>query len=318
MARELDFERPVRELERQIEGLRALGRADPALDAQVEALRARAQQLEAEIFQQLSRWQRVQLARFVERPTTLDYVELAFEDFVELHGDRGFADDPAIVGGPARLGGRRVMLVGHQKGRTTQDNLHRNFGMPRPEGYRKSLRLMRMAERFSLPVVALVDTPGAYPGIEAEARGQAQAIAEALEGMAALEVPVVCAVIGEGGSGGALGIGVANRLVMLEHAVYSVISPEGCASILFKDAARAPEAAEALRLTAQDLLTLGVADEVVAEPRGGAHRDPPAAARALAAALEGQLAEVCAMSPAERIEDRYQRFRRLGEVRGTA
>ncbi|MCA9555203.1 MAG: acetyl-CoA carboxylase carboxyltransferase subunit alpha [Myxococcales bacterium] len=316
MARELEFERPIRDLEQRIDALTEPGATDPALQSQVDALRGRAQALEREIFERLTRWQRVQLARHPERPYTLDYLEQAFEGFMELHGDRGFADDPAIVAGPARLGPHRVMVVGHQKGRTTQANLQRNFGMPRPEGYRKALRLMRVAERFGLPVVSLIDTPGAYPGLDAEERGQAQAIAEALEGMAALRVPVISVVTGEGGSGGALAIGVANRVLMLEHAVYSVISPEGCASILFKDAARAPEAADALRLTAPDLLALGVVDAVIPEPAGGAHRDPAAAAEALRAALLEQLAALVELSPDALVEDRHQRFRRLGVVLG--
>ncbi len=314
MARELDFERPVRDLERQIEGLCALGRQDPAIEAQIVRLRAKAAGLEREIFNQLTRWQRVQIARFVDRPTTLDYVGSIFEGFVELHGDRCFGDDPAIVGGFARLGTHRVLVVGHQKGRTLQDNLHRNFGMPRPEGYRKSMRLMRLAERFSVPVVTLIDTPGAYPGLEAEERGQAQAIAEALEGMAGLKVPVVSVVIGEGGSGGALAIGVANRVLMFENAVYSVISPEGCAAILFKDAARAGEAAQALRLTAADLKSLKVADEVIEEPVGGAHRDPEASASSLKAAVLRHLESLVSMSPEALVQDRYQRFRQLGQM----
>lgn len=316
MARELEFERPIRDLEQRIDALTEPGATDPALQSQVDALRGRAQALKREIFERLTRWQRVQLARHPERPYTLDYLELAFEGFMELHGDRGFADDPAIVAGPARLGPHRVMVVGHQKGRTTQANLQRNFGMPRPEGYRKALRLMRVAERFGLPVVSLIDTPGAYPGLDAEERGQAQAIAEALEGMAALRVPVISVVTGEGGSGGALAIGVANRVLMLEHAVYSVISPEGCASILFKDAARAPEAADALRLTAPDLLALAVVDAVIPEPAGGAHRDPAAAAAALREALLEQLGALGGLSPDALVEDRHQRFRRLGVVLG--
>jgi acetyl-CoA carboxylase carboxyl transferase subunit alpha len=312
VARELEFERPIRELEQRIEALTGTGAADPGVLAQVEALRGRAQALEREIFGRLTRWQRVQVARHPQRPYALDYLEHAFEGFVELHGDRCFGDDAAIVAGPARLGAHRVMVVGHQKGRSTQANLQRNFGMPRPEGYRKALRLMRLAERFGLPVVSLIDTPGAYPGLDAEARGQAQAIAEALEGMAALRVPVIAVVTGEGGSGGALAIGVANRVLMLEHAVYSVISPEGCASILFKDASRAPEAADALRLTAVDLLALGVVDEVIPEPIGGAHRDVPAIASTLAAAVGDHLNQLVHLSPEACAKARHERFRRLG------
>lgn len=318
MGRELDFERPVRDLERQIEGLCALGRQDPAIEAQIVGLRAKAAGLEREIFNQLTRWQRVQIARYVDRPTSMDYVQGIFEGFVELHGDRCFGDDPAIVGGFARLAGHRVLVVGHQKGRTLQQNLHRNFGMPRPEGYRKSLRLMRLAERFSVPVVTLIDTPGAYPGLEAEERGQAQAIAEALEGMAGLKVPIVTVIIGEGGSGGALAIGVANRVLMLENSVYSVISPEGCAAILFKDAARAPEAAQALRLTAADLKSLKVVDEVIAEPAGGAHRDLAGVGASVKAALAKHLEALASMAPEDLVQDRYERFRTLGQMQGPA
>ncbi|MEL6189292.1 MAG: acetyl-CoA carboxylase carboxyltransferase subunit alpha [Myxococcota bacterium] len=329
MARELDFERPVLEIERQIIDLRRsadVARAqgtsgeEPAalLEHLMHELEEKALALKAEIFNSLSRWQVVQVARHPERPFTLDYVARLFSDFEELHGDRAFGDDSAIVCGLARFRERRIMLIGHQKGRTTQENVGRNFGMPRPEGYRKALRLMRVAERFGLPVVTLIDTPGAFPGIDAEERGQSQAIAEALEGMAALKVPVICTVIGEGGSGGALAIGVGNRVMMLEHAIYSVISPEGCASILFKDAVHAPKAADALRLTAKDLQALGVIDEAVEEPLGGAHRDHARAAELFGAALERQLAELSTLSPEELVEDRYRRFRALGQVLGDA
>ncbi len=339
MTRELDFERPVLELERQIDELRrqAAGRDSlanivdtglekkprkktkrkkkvPDFERQLSALEERARTLRQEIFSKLSRWQIVQLARHPSRPYTLDYLSHAFTNFVELHGDRGFADDRSIVGGLARLDGRSVMVIGHQKGRSTKENLTRNFGMPRPEGYRKALRLMRVAERFGLPIVTLIDTPGAYPGIGAEERGQAQAIAEALEGMAALSVPVVTVVIGEGGSGGALAIGVANRVLMMEYGIYSVISPEGCASILFKDAAFAERAADALRLTAPDLVELGVVDDVITEPVGGGHRDVPLAAQRLGAAVSKQLVQLGRMKPAALIEDRYAKFRRLGAL----
>ncbi len=349
VSRELDFERPVLELERQIDELRRMaagrdqlanmvargpyepkagarkkGTKGPApqatqenrLEAEILELEDRAKKLKQQIFSGLSRWQVVQLARHPERPYTLDYIRHAFTDFIELHGDRSFADDPAIVGGLARLKGDVVMVIGHQKGRTTAENLRRNFGMPRPEGYRKALRLMRLAERFGHPIVTFVDTPGAYPGIDAEARGQAQAIAESLEGMAALRVPVVTVVIGEGGSGGALAIGVANRIMMLEYATYSVISPEGCASILFKDASYAERAADALRLTAEDLRSLGIVDGVVKESLGGAHRDPPATAKRLREALYRALSELGRLGPAALREDRYQRFRRLGALSG--
>jgi acetyl-CoA carboxylase carboxyl transferase subunit alpha len=335
VARELDFERPVLELERQIEELRRLaagrdrltnmvssieekGRSKTRrpslnnLDQQIHELEQRASTLKQQIFSKLTRWQVVQVARHPERPYPLDYLQHAFTDFTELHGDRRFGDDPAIVGGLARLAGSPVMVIGHQKGRSTQENVKRNFGMPRPEGYRKALRLMYQAERFDLPIITLIDTPGAYPGIDAEERGQSQAIAESLEGMAALRVPVVAAIIGEGGSGGALAIGVANRIVMLEYSIYSVISPEGCASILFKDASYAERAADALRLTAPDLEQLGVIDEIVTEPLGGAHRDHVEAAKRLAAALGNQLKDLRRMSPEALKDDRYQRFRMLG------
>lgn len=329
MARELDFERPVLEIERQIDDLRRsaeVARAQgssgeqPAalLEHLISDLQEKALALKAEIFNSLSRWQIVQVARHPERPFTLDYIDRLFTDFEELHGDRAFGDDQSIVAGLARMGAHRAMVIGHQKGRTTQENVTRNFGMPKPEGYRKALRLMRVAERFGLPVITMIDTPGAFPGLDAEERGQSQAIAEALEGMAALSVPVICVVIGEGGSGGALAIGVGNRVVMLEHAIYSVISPEGCASILFKDAVHAPQAADALRLTAKDLIRLGVVDEAVKEPLGGAHRDHEQAATNLGACLERHLEELSALSPSELVENRYRRFRALGEVIGEA
>ncbi len=337
VARELEFERPVLELERQIEELRrmAAGRdrltnmvstfetrgkrraknaVEGDLDHQIAELEERAGRLKEQIFSKLTRWQVVQVARHPDRPYPLDYLQNAFTDFSELHGDRRFGDDAAIVGGLARLLGEVVMVIGHQKGRSTQENVKRNFGMPRPEGYRKALRLMYLADRFRVPIVTLIDTPGAYPGIDAEERGQSQAIAEALEGMAGLSVPVVSSIIGEGGSGGALAIGVANRIVMLEFSIYSVISPEGCASILFKDASYAERAADALRLTAPDLEKLGVVDQIVPEPLGGAHRDHREAAKRLATAVSNQLRELRRMSPDELRDDRYQRFRVLGAL----
>jgi acetyl-CoA carboxylase carboxyl transferase subunit alpha len=344
VSRELDFERPVLELERQIEELRRLasgakpngaarGRAAPrkrstsrgkkkpeavavdgsVLEEQISALEVRARDLKEQIFSSLTRWQIVQVARHPQRPYTLDYIQRAFTDFVELHGDRSFADDPSIIGGLARLRGEVVMVIGHQKGRTTNENLTRNFGMPRPEGYRKALRLMQLADRFGHPIVTLIDTPGAYPGIDAEERGQARAIAEALEGMAALSVPVVSVVIGEGGSGGALAIGVANRVLMLEHAIYSVISPEGCASILFKDASYAARAADAMKLTAPDLLSLGVIDGIIKEGLGGAHRDAEQTAMRVEEAVHATLVELSNMSPDGLRSDRYRRFRFIGE-----
>jgi acetyl-CoA carboxylase carboxyl transferase subunit alpha len=328
MSRDLDFERPVLELERQIEELRRLGVVRPArtskkdkafangaeLEAQIEVLEQRAKQLKEQIFSNLTRWQIVQVARHPQRPYTLDYIRGSFSDFIELHGDRHFADDPSIVGGLARLRGEVVMVIGHQKGRTTNENVSRNFGMPRPEGYHKALRLMQLADQFQRPIVTLIDTPGAYPGIDAEERGQARAIAEALEGMAALSVPVISVVIGEGGSGGALAIGVANRVLMLEYAIYSVISPEGCASILFKDASYAARAADAMKLTAPDLRELGVVDEVIPEGLGGAHRDPEHTAERVQEAVHRHLIELKRRSPEMLREDRYRRFRFIGSL----
>lgn len=327
MSRELDFERPILELERQISQLRQIGQsgvqeaqphavesknANPQWESQIHELEDRVRNLQQEVFTKLSRWQIVQLSRHPERPYFLDYVSHLFTEFTELHGDRRFGDDGALVGGLARFNGRPVMLMGHQKGRSTKENMHRNFGMARPEGYRKAMRLMTMAERFSLPIITLIDTPGAYPGIDAEKRGQAQAIAESLEHMAALRVPVIAIVIGEGGSGGALAIGVANRVLMFEYASYSVISPEACSSILFKDPSHAERAAEALRLTAKDLIEFKVVDGVIAEPAGGAHRDPPAAAASLGEAIGTHLAELGGLSKEELVADRYERFRKLG------
>lgn len=257
-------------------------------------------------------WQRCLIARHAERPYTLDYVRGLMTDWVELHGDRGFGDDPAIVAGLASFDGDSVVVVGHQKGRDTRDRLYRNFGQPRPEGYRKALRVMRLAEKFRLPVVSFVDTPGAYPGIDAEERGQAEAIARNLREMASLETPIVVIVTGEGGSGGALAIGVGDRVLMLEHAVYSVISPEGCAAILWKDQSETQRAAEALRLTANHLLAFGVIDEILPEPLGGAHMDPPLAVRTVGAALRSTLKEVRRVRPAELPRRRFNKFRKMG------
>ncbi len=282
----LDFERPLLELERQIDEMKRVT-GDTAVDVSKElaALERKLAELRGDIYRNLTPMQRVQVARHPKRPYTLDYVNTVFTDFVELHGDRLFRDDPAIVGGWARLDGMSVMLIGHQKGRDTKENLHRNFGMAHPEGYRKALRLMGLAEKFGAPVITLVDTPGAYPGLGAEERGQAEAIARNLVEMATLRTPIVTAVIGEGGSGGALAVGLADRVLMFENSVYSVISPEGCAAILWKDATQRERAAEALKITADDLLELGVIDEIIPEPPGGAHADPDAAAQALGDSL---------------------------------
>ena len=306
----LDFEKPLVELEGRIAELRQSPRPDaPAQAAQLEE---RLRRLQRKVFARLSAWERVQLARHPRRPYTLDLIGLLTQEFLELHGDRLFGDDPAIVGGLARLGTRPVVVIGHQKGRDTQEKLQRNFGMPHPEGYRKALRLMRLAEKFSKPVITLIDTPGAYPGIGAEERGQAEAIAQNLRAMAGLRTPIVAVITGEGGSGGALALGVADVVLMLEYAIYSVISPEGCAAILWEDATRAREAAEVLRITAPDLLKLGVVDGVIPEPPGGAHRNWRAAAGALGAAIEAALAPLQALGPDELVQQRHAKFRRMG------
>jgi acetyl-CoA carboxylase carboxyl transferase subunit alpha len=310
----LDFEKPIVELERKIEELKQLTSAELDFDQEIRKLEKKARKLQQEIFDDLSPWQKVQLSRHPGRPYTLDYVDELFEDFVELHGDRAFADDESIVSGLARFEGRSVLVIGHQKGRNTKENLRRNFGMPRPEGYRKAIRLMDLATRFSRPILTFIDTPGAYPGIGAEERGQAEAIARNLEVMAGLEVPIIATVIGEGGSGGALAIGVADRILMLEYAIYSVISPEPCSSILWRDPSHAAEAAAALKLTAADIQRLGIADEVVPEPPGGAHRDFALAAERLRPVLRRHLSEVEQLAPDARLEGRYRKFRMMGVV----
>jgi acetyl-CoA carboxylase carboxyl transferase subunit alpha len=309
----LDFEKPVVELENKIKELRefsATGQIE--VSEEVMRLERKVERLRREIYSSLSRWQRVQLARHPRRPYTLDYIGVITKGFTELHGDRLFGDDAAIVGGFAGLDSRSVMFIGHQKGRNTKENILRNFGMPHPEGYRKALRLMELAARFDRPVVTFVDTPGAYPGLGAEERGQSEAIARNLREMARLPVPIVSVVIGEGGSGGALAIAVADVVLMMENSIYSVISPEGCAAILWGDRSRAPQAAEALRLTAADLKELNVIDDVVVEPRGGAHRDPETAARTLGATLVGHLDRLAGMDPAARLRERMEKFRRMG------
>src|ERR671918_2389933 len=270
----LEFEKPIREIEEKIEKLAGSGAGKAPVQEEIRKLKTRLAQTETELYGNLTPWQRTQLARHAQRPSVLDYITFFCRDFQELHGDRAFADDRAIVGGFARFNEQSVMIIGHQKGRTLKERMERNFGMPNPEGYRKALRLMRMAEKFRHPIVTFIDTPGAYPGIGAEERGQAEAIARNLLVMSRLTVPIVGVVIGEGGSGGALALGVADRMLMLEHSVYSVISPEGCAAILWDDPAKAADAATNLKLTAKDLLELGVIDEIVPEPVGGAHRDP--------------------------------------------
>jgi acetyl-CoA carboxylase carboxyl transferase subunit alpha len=312
----LEFEQPIAELETKIEELRYV-QDDSAADIseEIQRLTKRSQSLTKDIYGKLSPWQVAQVARHPQRPYTLDYIQMLFTHYEELHGDRAFADDPSIVGGLARFGGEPCMVLGHQKGRDTNDKIYRNFGMPRPEGYRKALRLMQLAERFRIPLVTLIDTPGAYPGVGSEERNQSEAIARNLFEMATLRIPIVSVVIGEGGSGGALAIGVCDRLVMLQYAVYSVISPEGCASILWKSADRKELAAEAMGMTADRLARLGLVDEIVKEPLGGAHRDPQAMADDLKAAILRHLREVERLPEEQLLEQRYARLRGQGVYR---
>ncbi|MBZ4371313.1 acetyl-CoA carboxylase carboxyltransferase subunit alpha [Corallococcus interemptor] len=313
----LDFERPLIELEKKIEELKALSTSGTVdFSSEISKLEKKAKKLQTEIFSDLTRWQVVQLSRHSARPYFLDYVHHLFTDFFEMCGDRHFGEDPSIVGGFARFDGKTVMLIGHQKGRNTKENMARNFGMPRPEGYRKARRLMELAERMEKPILTFVDTPGAYPGIGAEERGQAEAIAINLEVMSRLRVPIISTVVGEGGSGGALAIGVGNRVLMFQNSVYSVISPEGCASILFRDATKADKAADAMRPTAQDLLEMKIIDEVIPEPPGGAHRDPAKAAEALGKTLRKHLGQLAELSPDALVRDRYDKFRALGMFSG--
>jgi acetyl-CoA carboxylase carboxyl transferase subunit alpha len=314
----LEFEKPLLELEQRIDELRSFADSQNIdVARELARLETKAGELRKQIYGRLSRWQITQLARHPKRPYTLDYVRLLGMEFLELHGDRRFGDDEALVGGLAFFGGRRVVVVGQQKGRDTKENIRRNFGMAHPEGYRKALRLMQMAGKFGRPIVSFVDTPGAYPGVGAEERGQAEAIAFNLREMSRLPVPIVVVVIGEGGSGGALGIGVGDRVLMLEYSIYSVISPEGCASILYRDAAKAPQAAEAMKITAADLLGYKVIDEIIPEPSGGAHRDPVAAARRVGEAVERHLSELEELSPAELVRRRLAKYMALGEFRET-
>ncbi|MDE0459360.1 MAG: acetyl-CoA carboxylase carboxyltransferase subunit alpha [Chromatiales bacterium] len=312
----LDFERPIADLEEKIEELRHVD-SDPGVNIgeEIDRLRSKSEALTRSIFGKLTPWQVARLARHPRRPYTLDYLSRAFTEFTELHGDRYFADDGAIVGGVARLDGHPVVVVGHQKGRTTKENIGRSFGMPRPEGYRKALRLFRMAERFRTPVVTFIDTPGAYPGVGAEERGQSEAIARNLHVLSTLDVPVLCTVIGEGGSGGALAIGVADRVVMLQYGTYSVISPEGCASILWKSADRAADAAKAMGITSDRLMELGLIDRIVTEPLGGAHRDPDTMAESLQAVLVEELEALVGMDVEVLKRRRYQRLMSYGRFR---
>jgi len=309
----LDFEKPLQELERQIDDLQQLG-AERKIDVAEETrlLQTRLETLRSEIYRALTPMQRVQVARHPRRPYTLDYLSTIFTDFIELHGDRQFRDDPAIVGGWARLAGLSVMVIGHQKGRDTKENLKRNFGMAHPEGYRKALRLMKMAAKFDAPVITLIDTPGAYPGLGAEERGQSEALARNILEMAALPAPIVAVVIGEGGSGGALALGTADRILMFENSVYSVISPEGCAAILWKDSSQRERAADALKLTAQDLLKSKLIDEVIEEPLGGAHLDPDATGEALREALIRHVNELRKVRPEKLVRRRAEKFAAMG------
>ena len=308
----VELEKPLTELEAKIDGLKRLNETQRVdFSAEIRALEERAQKLKTEIFSNLTPWQRVNLARHPKRPLAMDYIS-QLEGFTELHGDRAFRDDPAIVAGFAYLGGNPIFVIGEQKGRDTKDNLYRNFGMPHPEGYRKAQRIMRLADKFRYPVVTFVDTPGAYPGIGAEERGQSEAIATSLRMLAGLPVPIVVNITGEGGSGGALAIGLGDHIVMLQHAVYSVASPEPAAAILWRDASKAEEAAARLRLTSDDLFEFGIVDEVISEPLGGAHRDAGGVIRAVLAADRRALDGLMALSPEELVDRRYEKYRRIG------
>ena len=312
----LDFEQPIADLEAKIEELRHVDTdSEINIDEEIERLQGKSRDLTKSIFANLNAWQVAQLARHPQRPYTLDYLGGLLTEFEELHGDRSFADDPALIGGIGRLDGRPVVAIGHQKGRTTKEKLDRHFGMPRPEGYRKAMRLMLMAEKFRLPILTFIDTPGAYPGVGAEERGQSEAIARNLYVMARLRVPIICTVIGEGGSGGALAIGVGDRILMLEYSTYSVISPEGCASILWKSADKAADAAEAMGITSRRLKELDLIDRVVSEPLGGAHRDAASSITTLKQALLEELAELDTVEPDTLIEMRYKRLQGYGQFR---
>ena len=312
----LDFEQPIAELEAKIEELRYVGDdSEININEEVARLKEKSASLTKSIFSRLTPWQVARVARHESRPYTQDYLDLIFPDFQELHGDRMYADDPAIVGGVGRIDGHTVMFIGHQKGRDTKERVRRNYGMPKPEGYRKAQRLMRMAEKFALPVVTFIDTPGAYPGVGAEERGQSEAIAHSLYLMAGLKTPIISVVIGEGGSGGALAIGVGDKLLMLQYSIYSVISPEGCATILWKSAEKAEEAAEAMRVTASQLNEFGLVDEVLTEPLGGAHRDPQGMADVIHNALSKSLDDLAQLSTDELLEKRHQRIAKFGQFK---
>ncbi len=312
MNQHLDFEKPIADLETKIGELREYSTDNVNFSSEIKKLEKKADKLKKEVYSNLTRWQRTQLARHAQRPYSLDYIERIFTDWSEVHGDRNYRDDPALVCGFARIDGKPCCVIGHQKGRNTKEKVHRNFGMPNPEGYRKALRVMQLADQFGLPIFTFVDTPGAFPGIGAEERGQAEAIARNLREMAMLRVPVIVTITGEGGSGGALAIAVGNRVLMLQYSVYAVISPEGCAAILWSDGTKGPQAAEALKLTAQDVDSLGtVIDEVIPEPLGGVHQDHDLAAETLKEYLLKHLAELEEYSPEGLIEQRYQRFREM-------
>ena len=312
----LEFEKPIGEVEAKIEKLKGKLDKDPSLLNEIMKLERKAVELREEVYSALNPWQRVQIARHPGRPSTQEYISMIFQDFTELHGDRLFSDDPAIIGGICRLGVRRIILIGTQKGKGVREKVFRNFGMPNPEGYRKALRLMKMAERFNMPVVTLIDTPGAYPGMGAEERGQAEAIARNLISMISLRVPIIAVIVGEGGSGGALALGVGDRVLMLENAVYSVISPEGCAAILWKDGSKAAEASEALKMTARDLIGLGIIDAIVPEPEGGAHRDPVLMAEKLKKSLEDHLANLDGIPVEDLSRLRHEKYRSMGVFGG--
>jgi acetyl-CoA carboxylase carboxyl transferase subunit alpha len=309
----LPFEQPIADLQAKIDSLRKIEHREVNFSDELLKLEAKCQKLTEAIFKKLTDWQIIQLARHPDRPYTLDYLPLVFTEFDELHGDRNFGDDPAIIGGTARLNGLPVMVIGQQKGRTTKEKLYRNFGMPHPEGYRKALRLMKLAEQFNLPVITLIDTPGAYPGVNAEARGQSEAIARNLREMSVLEVPIICVVIGEGCSGGALGIGVGDKTLMMQYSYYATISPEGCASILWKEASKAEDAAEIMGITANKLGKTSLIDEVISEPFGGAHRDIPAAAELLKSAIQAHLEALIKLPKETLLKQRYERLTSFGE-----
>ncbi len=315
MAGGLDFEKPILELELKIAELKSLA-SDGSIDlsGEIKTLEARLEKVRQEVFDSLTPWQKIQIARHPKRPYSIDYIHMIMVDFIELCGDRMFQDDKAIIGGFAKLDGEKVLVIGHQKGRDTKENLMRNFGSAHPEGYRKAMRLMELAEKFNVPIITFIDTPGAYPGIGAEERGQANSIAHNLRGMINLRVPIIVIVIGEGGSGGALGIGIGDRVYVMENAYYSVISPEGCAAILWKDRLKAPEAAEVLKLTAKDLLKLEIIDDEISEPLGGAHRDPEKAAQSVKKYIKKALKELKTVSVEKLLDERYKKFRRMGDI----